>query len=440
MLLQIRELLANEGAIKYLKNTSWLLFEKLLRIFVGLFVNVWMIRYLQPEQFGLLSYAISFAGLFTIVASLGLDEILVKYLVTDASRRDVLLGTAFTLKLVASLLILIVLIIITLTIPGDGETDLLILIIGLGAVFQSLNVIDFYFQSRVHSRYTVYANIFALGLSSLIKIALILTQASVAAFAWATTLEYLFLSLGLILFYLNNNLSLKKWSFNREASILILTNSWPIILSGLAITVYMKIDQIMIKEMINPEAVGQFAAAVKISEAWYFVPVVISSSLFPAILNAHQVSEELFLSRLQNLYDLMAWISIAIALIMTVFSNRIINFLYGSAYDQAGAVLSLHIWAGVFVFLGTASGKWFVSRNLQTLSFYRAIWGVITNLILNFLLIPRYGIKGAAIATLASQALSAYFSDCFNNLTKQQFVMKTKSLFLVTLFQRIKGG
>lgn len=119
-MLQIRELLANEGAIKYLKNTSWLLFEKLLRIFVGLFVNVWMIRYLQPEQFGLLSYAISFAGLFTIVASLGLDEILVKYLVTDASRRDVLLGTAFTLKLVASLLILIVLIIITLTIPGDG--------------------------------------------------------------------------------------------------------------------------------------------------------------------------------------------------------------------------------------------------------------------------------------------------------------------------------
>src|SRR5690242_13656724 len=120
--------------MKYLKNTSWLLFEKVLRIFVGLFVNVWMIRYLQPEQFGLLSYAISFAGLYTIVASLGLDEILVKYLVTNESQRDILLGSAFTLKLIASLLILMVLVIITLTTYADRITDALILIIGLGAV------------------------------------------------------------------------------------------------------------------------------------------------------------------------------------------------------------------------------------------------------------------------------------------------------------------
>lgn len=436
MLIAIKRLFENEGALKYLKNTSWLLVEKLLRVFVGLFVNVWMVRYLQPEQFGLLSYAISFAGLFTIVASLGLDEIIVKYLVTDDGNKDDLLGTAFILKLIGSLGILSILACVTFLVSGDEDTDVLIMIIALGSVFQSFNVIDFYFQSRVLSKYVVYANILALALSSILKIWLILTKASVVAFAFATTFELAILGIGLIYFFIHSNQSFKPWTFRKGTGLMLLSNSWPLILSSLAIAVYMKIDQIMINEMINPEAVGQFAAAVKISEAWYFVPVVISGSLFPAILNAQKVNEELFLSRLQKLYDLMVWISVSIAFIITLFSDYIINFLYGPSYDQTGDVLALHIWAGVFVFIGTASGKWFISRNLQKLAFYRVLWGVVINLVLNFILIPKYGIKGAAIATLISQALAAYVSDIFSKSTRHQFIMKTKSLFLVTLIDK----
>ena len=199
-------------------------------------------------------------------------------------------------------------------------------------------------------------------------------------------------------------------------------------LSSMVIAFYMKIDQIMIKEILNTEAVGQYAAATRMSEAWYFIPMVISSSLFPAIINSKEKSEELYNSRLQKLFDLMVWMAIAIALPMTFFSDWLVELLYGNQYGEAGGVLSVHIWAVLFVFLGVASGKWYINENFQKLSFWRTFYGMIINVILNFILIPKYGIIGAAFATLISQAMAAYFFDAFNKETRIMFFMKTKTL------------
>jgi len=164
-------------------------------------------------------------------------------------------------------------------------------------------------------------------------------------------------------------LEFKILKFKRETAVSLLKDSWPLILSSMVIAIYMKIDQVMIKEMLDAEAVGNYAAAVRLSEAWYFIPMVISSSLFPAIINAKKISEKLYYDRLQKLYNLMVWMAISIALPMTFLSDWIVNLLYGAKYSEAGDVLMIHIWAGVFVFLGVASGKWFVAENLQLLSF-----------------------------------------------------------------------
>jgi O-antigen/teichoic acid export membrane protein len=198
----------------------------------------------------------------------------------------------------------------------------------------------------------------------------------------------------------------------------------------------MKVDQIMIKEMISVEAVGQYAAAVKISEAWYFIPMVIASSLFPAIIDAKKQSEALYYARLQKLYDLMVWMAIAIALPMTFLSDWVVNLLYGEQYNQAGSVLMIHIWTGVFVFLGVASGKWFTTENLQMLAFRRTFYGMVMNVVLNFILIPKYGAQGAAVATLISQIIAAYLSDLLNDKTKKMFIMKTKSFLMVSLIKK----
>ena len=424
--------------MKYFKNTSWLFGEKILRMIVGLFVGVWVARYLGPEQFGLFSYAQSFVGLFTAFATLGLDGIVVRELVKDETRCDELIGTAFGLKLMGAFAVLAVLAIAVNFTSNDHFTNILVFIIASATIFQSFNVIDMYFQSQVMGKYIVYANVFSLLLSSLVKIALILYDAPLIAFAWTIVFDSFILACGFLYFYIKNhlNINLLHVRFEKSTAVSLLRDSWPLILSGMVIAIYMKIDQVMIKEMMNSEAVGQYAAAVRISESWYFIPVVIASSLFPAIINAKKQSEELYHARLQKLYDLMVWMAIAIALPMTFLSDWVIHLLYGNQYNQAGSVLMIHIWTGVFVFLGVASGKWFMAENLQMLAFLRTFYGMIINIILNILLIPKYGIQGAATATLVSQIMAAYFSDLFNKKTKEMFFMKTKSLMLLYIRTR----
>ena len=192
----------------------------------------------------------------------------------------------------------------------------------------------------------------------------------------------------------------------------------------------MKIDQVMIKEMMNAEAVGQYAAAVRLSEAWYFIPMVIASSLFPAIINAKKQSKELYYARMQKLYDLMVWMAIAIALPMTFLSDWIVALLYGEQYNEAGSVLMIHIWAGIFVFLGVASGKWFLTENLQIFSTINTTIGAIVNILLNYILIKNIGIEGAAWATLISYFIAAYFGLLFFKKTRINFLIYQKVYYL----------
>ena len=427
MIARLTALAQHQGFRRYFANTSWLFGEKVLRMVVSLIVGVWVARYLGPERYGLFSYAQSFVGLFAVIATLGLNNILVRELVKDESRRDILLGTAFCLKLLGAAAVMLLLAAAVHFTSNDAYTNALVFIVASATVFQSFNVIDLYFQSRVLSRYVVFANTISLALLSLLKIACILLRAPLTAFAFLVLLDTIVLAAGFIFFYRLNKLSVRAWSFDQNTAKSLLKDSWPLILSGMVVAVYMKIDQVMIKEMLDSEAVGQYAAAVRISEAWYFIPMVICSSLFPAILNAKKQSEALYYSRLQRLYDMMVWMAIAVALPMTFLSDDIVRFLYGEAYSQSASVLMIHIWAGVFVGLGVASGKWYLSENLQQLLFLRTLCGGITNVALNIILIPVSGGLGAAIATLASQSMVCFFFDAFNEKTKNTFSMKLRS-------------
>jgi len=417
--------------MRYFKNTSWLFAEKILRMVVGLFVGIWAARYLGPEQFGLFSYAQAFVGLFAAIAGLGLDGIIVRELVKNPSKQAVLLGTAFYLKLIGALLVLLALAGTVTLSHQDSLTTWLIFIIASSTVFQSFNVVDFFFQAKVLSKYVVYANIISLLISSFVKIGLILTSASLIAFAWVVLFDSVILMLGFVYYFQRHaKLNIKRLNFSKATAINLLKDSWPLILSGLVISIYMKVDQIMIKEMLDAEAVGQYVAAVRLSEAWYFIPMVIASSLFPAIINAKKVSEEFYYAQLQKLYDLMVWIAIAIALPMTFLSDWVIDLLYGVQYDQSGAILMIHIWAAVFVFLGVASSRWFIVENLQKYSLYRTLAGALINVMLNYILIPIYGIYGAAYATLASQVVASYLFNITNKKLRYTFLLQTNAILL----------
>ena len=436
MLKKIIALRKQSNFRKYFANTSWILGERISRMGVSLFVGIYVARYLGPERFGLLSYASSFVGIFAALATLGLDEVVVRELVKTPEQREKILGTSFLLKLVGTLLMWAAILVAIPFTENDSQTNILIIIIAFGVLFQAFNVIDLSFQADVKSKYVVHAQFVQLIISSIVKIILVFNEAPLIWFASVFFLDAIVLALGLVFTYLHNSNKIFSWKWSYETSKNLLHDSWPLIFAGIVVSVYMKIDQLMIKEMLGAKEVGLYAAAVKLSEAWYFIPMAIASSLYPAIINARIFQKEVYYQKIQNLFDLMVWIAVSIALPTTFLSTLIVEFLYGKEYLGSSSVLIIHIWTGVFVFLGVASSKYLLAENFIKKTFYRTFIGALLNIIMNYYLIRIIGIEGAAISTLFSHFFAAYLYDFFDKDLRNMFIFKTKSLFFYRLYAK----
>jgi len=418
------------GFRRYFANTGWLFAEQILRIISGLFVGIYVARYLGPERFGVYSYAAAFVALFGAIARLGLDGIVVRDLVNHPQERDVYLGTAFWLKLIGAFLTLGLLAITVQFTSNDATTNLYIYIIASGLIFQSFDVVDFHFQSKVLSKYVSIAKLIQLGLSSMLKLYFIFTQAELFWFVMVSLVDQITLALSLFFSYSRQRIGSFIGHFNLGTAKGMLRDSWPLILSGIAIGLYMRIDQIMVKEMLGEKEVGLYSAATRLSEAWYFVPVIIATSLFPAIINAKKINEELYNKRLQRLYSIMIYFAVGVALPVTLMAEGIVTTLYGVDYKNAGLVLSIHIWAGIFVGIGVVNGGWFLAENLQKLATLNTLIGAATNVVLNYFLIPIYGISGVAFATFVSYGVAAYLTLFFHKKTRNRFYEITSAILL----------
>ena len=412
---------------------------------VGLFVGIWVARYLGPEQFGLFAYAQSFVGLFTAIATLGLDGIVVRELVKDEGRRDELIGTAFWLKLMGALTVLIVLATAVNFTSNDSYTNSLVFIIASATIFQSFNVVDMYFQSKVLSKYVVYVNVISLFISSIVKIGLILNEAPLIAFAWVILFDSFILACGFIYFYLKNRPHSEQptrltvpdteisfaWKFNPSTALSLLKDSWPLILSGIVISIYMKIDQVMIKEMMNAEAVGQYSAAVKIAEIFLIPISVLISSLAPYFYKRKSHLDEY--ESYEYLSQFMTIIGALIVFIIVIGSDFLINLLLGHEYNQTSDVLKIIIFSIFLVYTTAPFGGFFIAHNRTVVTLVVTVISVVSNIALNLVLIPLDGIMGAAYATFFARAIT---SAALFFIERKLFWIQVRSLLFINLFRK----
>ncbi len=419
---------------RYFANTSWLFFERIFRILISFVVIIYVVRYLGPKDFGLYSYVISFMWLFASISTLGLEAITVREIIKQPDRKDEIIGTVFTLRLWGSISAALMIAVTLLIIGEELYTSILIIVASAAFIFQSFSAIEYYFRAVVKAKYNAYALLASVIFSSALKIILILLKAPLIYFIAAFTFEYFVLAIGLVSVYKSNKHKILNWRYSKAISKSLLKDSWPLALSGIVVMIYMKIDQVMIKNMMEEEAVGFYAAAVRLCEAWYFIPVTLCNSIFPAIVNAKNVSEEFYKNRMQKLYDLLAWIAIGIAVPVTLFSDEIIYVLFGREFSQAAPVLTIYIWAGIAIFLGVASSQYLINENLTKLAFFRSSIGMVFNVVLNLILIPIYGIIGSAIATLISYSIVTFVLS-FHKKFISQFKMMLKSIFGITILK-----
>ncbi|MFO0053873.1 MAG: flippase [Dolichospermum sp.] len=417
---------------KIIANTGWLFADRILRMGVGLFVGVWVARYLGVQQFGVFNYATAFVALFSTLSTLGLDAIVVRSIVREPEKRAEILGTAFWLKLFGGVTALVLAVGSIIVVRHDDQLTIsLVAILSSVGIFQAFDTIDLWFQSQVQSKYTVIAKNTAFVITALVKVALISFHAPLIAFAWAGLGEVSLGAIGLIISYRVRGYSPWLWPWSSPLAKTLLKESWPLILSGLAIMVYMRIDQIMLGQMVGDKAVGLYSAATRISEVWYFIPMAIASSVSPAIYAAKEVSEALYYQRIKQLIRMLVLISLVISVPMSLMSGKLITILFGNGYAEAGKILAIHIWASLFVFMGVATSPWFIAEGLTEFSFHRTLIGAVVNVVLNFLLIPSYGGIGAAIATVIAYAIAAFLANGLNSKTHRIFIIQLKSLILL---------
>ncbi len=396
----------------------------------SLIVGVWLARYLGPENFGTLSYVISFTTLFFSIATLGLDSIIVHKLIIDPENEKTTLGTIFILQVLGGVFAYIILFFsIRLTNPQQLLVISMTLIYGLILLLKSFEVFKYWFESRLQSKLSVWVENIVYFAFVFVKIIFIIYGVSLIMLTYIMLIEAIITALGLSLIYINKYGSIKLWNFNINRSLFFLKDSWPFIISGIAVVIYTRIDSIMLGQMLGNKSVGIYSVALRISEIWYFIPMTVVASTFPSIIESKRISEEAYLNKFKKLFKFLFWTALFLSVCTSFFAKFAISLLYGDKYIESASILVLQTWSGIFVFLGVAGGRWFLAENLQNLLIYRTISGAIINIGLNIILIPKYGIHGAAWATLISQAVANIFSNAIGKRSRPLFYMQVESIF-----------
>jgi polysaccharide transporter, PST family len=437
--LQVRKLSAlSIGLRDTLQNIGWMSFEKVMRLGGALLVGTWVVRYLGPEQYGAFSYAFALFALFNTVSNLGLDYLVVRdiALASDVQSEAEILGTSFLLKAAASAVTTIAAISYAyLTHPKDTTTVVIVAMLSVAGISQGFDVIDYFFQAKTRSRLAVLPQMVVFVMMNAARILAVLSKCSILIFGLIAALEILSTELVLAFVYFHHHRNIRLWSFDKKRARSLLNESWPLVISSLLVMIYMRTDQILLGTLSTNSVVGQYSAAVKLSEIWYAIPSVICASVMPRLLKYRIADPALYYSRLQRLYDTMAISSLVLALAISFTGKYLILVAFGHAYMPAARILIVHIWTGPFVFLGVVGGNQLIHEGLTKLTLQRSIVGAFTNVGLNYLLIPRLGGIGSALATLLAQCLSAYLCDAMNKSTRHIFLMKTKALLCLWLFK-----
>ncbi len=424
------------GLQKIVKNISWLLAERILIIILSLLINIYVIRYLGAEDFGKLSYSTSFVGLFLGVSKLGLDDIVVKQLVEKNDQTKAILGSSFVLKVLGSITAIVLISFTIFKVNLDSSIQTMTILIGIGLIFSAFDVIELSFQSKVASQDIARIKMIQFVISCLLRYLAVVFRLPLIIFAGLIVFDSFIKSLGFVGVYLKKFDSNWPWKMTSSWLWYLLRQSYPLIISAVMVTIYFKIDQIMLGNLLGNKAVGYYAVAVRLSELWYFIPVAVCASLFPSILVAKNRSSRSYIFKLQLLYDLVAWLAILIAIAMTFLSQPLIILLVGESYRVSGQILMIHIWASLFVFLGLAGHQWLIAENFTAFSSLTTFLGAASNVILNFFLIPKYEGIGAAIATIIAYGISSHLTFLIYPLTRQNGLRLTKALLIPFRFQQ----
>lgn len=427
----------SKGTLSALKNTQWLLIEKAIAMPLALFINIALTRHLGVAQSGEYNYILSLIAIVIPLSGMGLVGVVTHQLVQYPDNERRILGTALFARLLGGCVALLALILYTTWVPT--ERAVWVLALGVVNLCSVLTIFDFWFQAKVDSKIAVLSRISVIVFLSIIKLAAIWTDQTLFTFIVIYGLEIAFNAVALSLAYFFRQ---HQFRFEFDLSLLktMLGKSVWLVLSAFAAVVYLKIDQVMLGNMVGNEAVGIYAAASRLSEIWYFIPQAIAASFFPMLLNVKKIDESEYFDRVQQLCDGLVALALFIIFPIYLLSDFIIQLFYGHEFARSANVLNMHIFGGVFIFMRALFSKWIIAENLLKFSLITQGTGALVNIGLNAWLIPQYQELGAAVATVISYAFASYVTLFFFSATRPMAWVMTRSLFFLFRLPQVVRG
>jgi len=397
---------------KEFKNASWLIIGRVIQMILSFVVSIFTARYLGPSDYGVINYAGAYVAFFTSLCTLGINSIIIKDFVDNPDQQGITIGTSLLLRIISSVLSSIMIVgIVSIVDYGETETIVVSALCSVALVFQVFDTINYWFQSRYQSKVTAIATLLAYLAISAYKIILLILHKDVEWFAFANSVDYIFLAIFLVISYKKYNGP--KWSFSWKKGKYLLSRSYHYIISGMMVAIYGQTDKLMLKQMMNETSVGYYSLASSINLMWVFVLQAIIDSMYPTIMNLYKTDRDQFEKKNRQLYAIVIYVSIFVAVMFILFGNLAIKVLYGDAYLPAAEPLKIITWYTIFSYLGVARNAWIVCENKQKYLKYMYLSAVFINIILNYFMIPLWGASGAAAASLITQICTSIVLPCF---------------------------
>lgn len=398
---------------KEVKNASWLIAGRVIQMILSFLISIFTARYLGPGNFGIINYANAYVAFFTAFCTLGINSIIIKDFVEHPEEQGTAIGTTLVLRFLASVLSTIA-IIATVSIIDHGEptTITATALCSVALVFQIFDTLNYWFQARYESKVTAIATLFAYLATSVYKIVLLVEHKDILWFAFATSVDFIFLAIFLISAYIKHHGPYLRFSWQKGKY--LLQNSYHYILSGMMVAIYGQTDKFMLKQMLSDTVVGYYSLATSINNMWVFVLTAIIDSLYPTIMYLFKEKDiQAFNRKNRQLYALVIYISIFVAIMFLLFGRFAIVLIYGKAYEPAAMPLNIVAWYTIFSYLGVARNAWIVCYNDQKYLKYIYFSAAIINILLNLWLIPIWGASGAALASLLTQIMTSMILPYF---------------------------
>ena len=430
---KLKAVFKNEVSGKIIKNSGWLVSDKIFGMIIGVFITAITARYFGPELFGQFNYVLALVSIFTALSTLGLETLTVKYIIEKDYDEGMVLCTSFFLRIIGGIILTITSAsVIQLIEPNARELHFLVLIMSFTMVVKSFEVIEYWIRAHQKAKISSVIRILVYIFTAVLKLLVVYYSGNLIHLSLVYMVDGIITGIALVIVYFKIREEKSIWRVNLHYAAKILSKCWYLILSGLMVTLYMRIDQVMLGYLIQDRSeIGYFSAAVRIAEMWYFIPMAVITAFTPVIMNKKKTDQNGYIKSVQLLYSIMAWMGICFGIVILFLSKPIIEIIYGQEYLKAATILSISIWAGTFAMLGSARSIWLICEGLQKYTLIYTFGGLLINISLNILLIPHFGSHGAAISTLVSQFATSIIILVFFKKTRISSLMIVRSFYII---------